>query len=141
MTIERQEKRKEYNKLWARKWSRNLINKVKIRLNNLKYRQEHKLYFKTYLKNWRKSHPKYFIEKLHKWRNKNRFSGNREEVLKRDSYRCIECGTCLDLIIHHLDNKGRHLGDSKNAKYNNKLENLVTLCRHCHGKLNAKIRK
>lgn len=56
----------------------------------------------------------------------------REEVRRRDRYRCQFCGTpqveCEEkLLVHHLDY------DKKNSDP----VNLVSLCRSCHGRTNA----
>ena len=47
---------------------------------------------------------------------------NRELALLRDNYTCQECGGKDNLEVHHI--KYRASG--------HKLENLVTLCYHCH---------
>ena len=60
--------------------------------------------------------------------NRFRFSGNRHKALKRDDYRCVVCGQENSLVIHHKDGSGY-------TKLNNKMENLVTLCRGCHVKI------
>ena len=62
------------------------------------------------------------------------FSGHREEVLKRDNYKCLECGETdlLQLIVHHVDGNGR---GSENP--NNVMSNLATWCRACHAKHHA----
>jgi hypothetical protein len=57
-----------------------------------------------------------------------------EQILKRDGYKCIKCGATEDtatLVVHHLDKTGQ------SKKPNNKLENLVTLCKACHIKEHA----
>lgn len=43
----------------------------------------------------------------------------------RDKNRCMDCGekNRSKLVVHHLDGN----------KYNNNLDNLLTLCRKCHG--------
>lgn len=54
--------------------------------------------------------------------SKRRYGGNRGKVLNRDNYSCVVCGKETDMCVHHKD---------KNLK-NNKVNNLVTLCRQCH---------
>lgn len=55
----------------------------------------------------------------------------RESVLKRDHYKCRKCGTSGNLVVHHKD------GSGGTEKPNNDLDNLLTLCGHCHAKLEA----
>jgi len=52
-------------------------------------------------------------------------------------FRCSICGTKEDLTVHHLDHKGRNKLD-KGEPQNNRLDNLVVLCRKCHGTLHKK---
>lgn len=47
----------------------------------------------------------------------------KKAVIIRDNYTCQECGGRDMLDVHHRDGSGR-----------NDPENLVTLCRNCHGK-------
>lgn len=55
----------------------------------------------------------------------------RTRVLKRDCYKCVNCGkTGSELHIHHIIPKAR--GGS------NKLSNLVSLCKTCHSIQDAK---
>ena len=68
----------------------------------------------------------YFINycKAHPEKYKYRYKGNGGKALKRDSYICQSCGEKdkKKLLIHHLDIN----------KQNNKLENLLTVCKKCH---------
>jgi len=48
----------------------------------------------------------------------------RKEALRRDSRTCQKCGSKHNIVVHHID----PYKDSKN----NRLSNLVTLCRSCH---------
>ena len=50
--------------------------------------------------------------------------------LKRDNYKCVDCGVEIDLIVHHIDGS-RKLGIKK---MNNNLDNLLTLCKPCHAR-------
>ena len=61
--------------------------------------------------------------------------GLKEKVKMRDSNQCRLCGVLKENIskasghglnIHHIDYD----------KKNNKIENLITLCNQCHGKMN-----
>ena len=51
----------------------------------------------------------------------------RQEVLRRDAWRCQSCGTMSNLEVHHKEFRS-HLGDDSEG-------NLITLCAGCH--LNA----
>jgi hypothetical protein len=49
-----------------------------------------------------------------------------KKAILRDGYKCVDCGKKNTLIVHHLDDS------RKTGKLNNKLDNLVTVCRKCH---------
>lgn len=55
------------------------------------------------------------------------YSRLRQEVLRRDRWRCQCCGRTEDLQVHHIEPRG-HLGDDAE-------QNLITLCAECHGRL------
>jgi len=63
--------------------------------------------------------------------DKHWFGGNRLVCLKRDGFRCQDCGVHdprdTILHVHHVDGNG--IG---RAHPNNALSNLVTLCTRCH---------
>jgi|TARA_Y100000296_G_scaffold63836_1_gene74451 hypothetical protein len=59
------------------------------------------------------------------------------EVYERCNRRCVECGEENDLTIHHLDNQGRNY-ENKGLKVNNDKDNLIVLCRKCHGGLHSR---
>ena len=65
-------------------------------------------------------------------REAEHFDGKREAILKRDRYRCIECKSEKQLVVHHKDGNGR---GSKQP--NNSMQNLVTLCRACHARVHG----
>jgi len=48
----------------------------------------------------------------------------RNRVLKRDGWRCQQCGTSTDLHIHHVKSRSSLGGDT--------MRNLITLCAKCH---------
>jgi len=48
----------------------------------------------------------------------------REQVLRRDGWRCQSCGTMSNLEVHHQQFRS-HSGDDSE-------ENLITLCAACH---------
>lgn len=61
---------------------------------------------------------------------KYKYNGNGQKALKIDNFSCIKCGNKNDLVVHHFN---------KN-KQDNRVENLITLCRQCHSSLHLKQR-
>lgn len=87
-------------------------------------------------RNWylrkKKENPNHF--RLKNMRNK--IGQDPLPLFKKYKGKCSECGSKSYLHIHHKDNKGSNLPI---AKRNNSLDNLVLLCRSCHGKLHGSI--
>ena len=52
----------------------------------------------------------------------------KKKILKRDDYKCQNCGNKKGLEVHHIDSN----------KQNSVSENLITLCRSCHSKTKRK---
>jgi len=48
----------------------------------------------------------------------------RQQVLRRDGWRCQSCGSMSNVEVHHKEFRSRRGDDSE--------ENLVTLCIKCH---------
>jgi 5-methylcytosine-specific restriction endonuclease McrA len=48
----------------------------------------------------------------------------RQQILRRDSWRCQSCGAMFNLEIHHKQFRS-HSGDDSE-------ENLITICAACH---------
>jgi 5-methylcytosine-specific restriction endonuclease McrA len=48
----------------------------------------------------------------------------RQQVLRRDGWRCQSCGSMSNLEVHHKQFRSRSGDDFE--------ENLITLCAHCH---------
>jgi 5-methylcytosine-specific restriction endonuclease McrA len=48
----------------------------------------------------------------------------RQQVLRRDAWRCQSCGTMSNLEVHHKQFRSRSGYDSE--------DNLITLCSTCH---------
>lgn len=67
------------------------------------------------------------FEKSRSQREQHHFSGVRQQALHRDNYRCQHCHSSVDLVVHHVDCKGRGHNHPDNS-----LSNLMTLCRRCH---------
>ncbi len=53
----------------------------------------------------------------------------RQQVLRRDGWRCQSCGTMSNLEIHHREFRSHSGSDSE--------ENLITLCTACHHTLHS----
>jgi 5-methylcytosine-specific restriction endonuclease McrA len=54
----------------------------------------------------------------------------RQQVLRRDGWRCQLCGTMSNLEVHHKQFRS-HSGDDSEA-------NLITLCSACHASIHGK---
>ena len=54
----------------------------------------------------------------------NLYEHLRQQVLRRDGWRCQSCGTMLNLEVHHKELRSRSGDDSE--------QNLITLCVACH---------
>jgi 5-methylcytosine-specific restriction endonuclease McrA len=48
----------------------------------------------------------------------------RQQILRRDGWRCQSCGTMSNLEVHHMEFRSHSGKDSE--------ENLITLCTACH---------
>ena len=59
------------------------------------------------------------------------------EVYEKCKKKCEICGCENDLTIHHKDGKGRNY-ENRGLEPNNSLDNLIVLCRSCHGSLHGK---
>lgn len=62
----------------------------------------------------------------------------RRKARERDNYTCQECGTSENGRKHDVHHK-ISLNNFDNPKEGNKLENLITLCRSCHMKVEREI--
>jgi len=50
----------------------------------------------------------------------------RQEILRRDGWRCQFCGSMSNLEVHHKEFRSHAGSDSE--------ENLITLCSDCHAR-------
>jgi len=48
----------------------------------------------------------------------------RQQILRRDGWRCQSCGTMSNLEVHHREFRSHSGADTE--------ENLITLCAACH---------
>jgi len=67
---------------------------------------------------------------------KNKYGYERKQLFKSLGRKCVQCGTKKLLQIHHRDHKGLNVCK---ASRNNRLRNLVLLCRSCHGSLHGSV--
>ncbi len=58
------------------------------------------------------------------------YERQRQEVLRRDGWRCQSCGAMSNLEVHHKQFRS-HSGDDSE-------ENLITLCTACHDEISQK---
>ena len=58
-------------------------------------------------------------------------------IYDKYNHKCVKCGSKNDLTIHHLDNQGRNY-ENKGLKPNNTENNLILICRRCHGSIHGK---
>ena len=102
---------------------------TKCYLEEYRNNPQNKNKIKQSQKKWYKKQPKGYSKEL--W-DKHYFGGKKEKAMKRDDFTCKKCGEkdISKLIVHHIDESG---GNGK--KTNNKLNNLITMCRSCHMKL------
>jgi len=54
-----------------------------------------------------------------------------EEILKRDGWRCQQCGCMNNLQVHHIQSRGLLGNDTE--------ENLITLCASCHTQIHLRL--
>ena len=66
----------------------------------------------------------------HQPRGKN-WAKMRRKTLRRDSYQCRLCGSKEDIAVHHLI----PVRNFDIPEQSNTLENLISLCRSCHAKI------
>lgn len=57
----------------------------------------------------------------------------RQQVLRRDGWRCQSCGTMSNLEVHHQQFRS-HSGDDSEV-------NLITLCMECHARVHGALAK
>lgn len=124
-------------KLYKHNWY--IANKERLQEKSHENYQKNKARYNLMTTIWCKKHP--LLSRKYKRINKDRvrFGGYRELVLKRDNYQCQICGIDKYLVVHHIDGSGndRETKIGKN-KANNTTENLITLCRGCHSYIHHK---
>ena len=124
------------------------IKKYQHRVSNT---EEFKEKRRIYLREQYKANPQVY-KRIKKWKarqpiwkrrlwykrdnDKRYFGGLKEEVIKRDNYKCVKCGLTRiehyekykrDITVDHINRLGRGVKEK-----DNRLENLQTLCISCH---------
>jgi len=54
----------------------------------------------------------------------------RQQILRRDDWRCRSCGAMSNLEVHHREFRSHSGADSE--------ENLITLCTACHARVHGR---
>ncbi len=54
----------------------------------------------------------------------------RQQILRRDGWRCQSCGAMSNLEVHHREFRSDSGADSE--------ENLITLCTTCHARVHCR---
>ena len=82
------------------------------------YAESHREEIQGYKQRWYKDNVTPEMQKIR--REDRNYSGNREEVLRRDKHMCILCGEPRlgKLTVHHKDGLGRNGSQSNNAPSN-----------------------
>jgi 5-methylcytosine-specific restriction endonuclease McrA len=58
------------------------------------------------------------------------YDGLRQQILRRDGWRCQSCGAMSNLEVHHREFRSHSGEDSE--------ENLITLCSTCHARVHRR---
>ena len=128
---ENKERRREYNQNYYLE-NKDSLNKQNIEnyyKNREKRRAEQKIY---------RAKNREIINARLSWLQADReFDGNKPKVLVRDEYQCTICGEDENLLVHHIDLKGK---DYNKPDKDNSLNNLTTLCKSCHARYHTKHR-
>jgi len=64
--------------------------------------------------------------------NPESYEALRQQVLRRDGWRCQSCGAMANLEVHHKQFRSHSGHDSE--------ENLITLCPACHSSVHGQTR-
>ena len=66
------------------------------------------------------------------WLDMQSYEALRQQVLRRDRWRCQSCGNMSNLEVHHKQFRSHSGHDSE--------ENLITLCASCHQEMHSRRR-
>jgi 5-methylcytosine-specific restriction endonuclease McrA len=59
----------------------------------------------------------------------NTYQVLRKQILERDGWRCLHCGSISGLEVHHIQRRSQQGEDTD--------ENLISLCSECHRAMHA----
>jgi 5-methylcytosine-specific restriction endonuclease McrA len=70
-------------------------------------------------------------QKAARWRlDPLSYESLRQQILRRDGWRCQSCGTMSNLEVHHRKLRSHSGADTE--------ENLITLCTACHARVHRR---
>jgi len=130
----RNEEQKKYHREWMSKWRKENPERVKeILAKNNEYFKNHPGYQIKHRIKLKKIYEKYGLGlgTIRRYGFKLAL-----QVYENFGRKCIECGEINNLTIHHLDRNGSN-NLKKGLPMNNELNNLILICRKCHGKIHG----
>ena len=71
------------------------------------------------------------IPRVDYWAMSTVWKDLREKRLIKDGFKCKQCGSEMNLVVHHINYPTTAWGDEG-------LDDLVTLCRECHKKVHSR---
>lgn len=128
---------------YAKKETKNVIcNNCGKKFEKNKYAYEHaKTHYcsqKCY-DEYRKNKKETYKELAHYLRTHESYNEWRNNIFKRDHYKCIKCGSKENLHAHHIiqlydicDKYNMNTDDILNSKEFHNIDNGITLCQNCH---------
>lgn len=120
-----------------REYKRNYYLKNKHKWKGYWKKQIERGYKKKYPKKGTPMYERHAVQ-MQESKEREYYGVERKVVFLRDNNQCKVCGAMLNLCVHHIDNNGVTL---KKDKRNNDLNNLITLCWSCHGRIHMIKRK
>ena len=114
-------KEEEINK--EKKYLRDILKDMFIILNTILFKAVGEEKTKEIIFNSREKAKRWYFRQTNKYSEE--FNNQLKwKVKKRDGYKCAECNSKENLLIHHIDYD----------KSNSEMDNLITLCKSCHWK-------
>jgi len=128
----RTDKQRKEHREYMREWLISYPRGIKYKKSQKKYQKEH--YKKYYNEHYKELKDKYGLGAgtIMRYGFKTALF-----IYEKFDRKCVKCDSVDDLTIHHLDHKGRNYIEQK-LKPNNSLDNLILICRKCHGSIHGK---